>query len=352
MSYSLASHDLSSEGRSEPPVSPALAFQGVVGESPALLAALDFAKKVAQRSLANILLVGETGTGKELFARGIHYSGPDPGEPFVAVNCSAIPQALLESELFGHERGAFTDARSQKRGLMELAGHGTLFLDEITDLPADLQPKLLRALEERRVRRLGGFNEVDVRCRMVAATNRSLELAVSEGKFREDLFYRLNVLRVALPPLRDRGGDLDLLIDHFLAQAAHEQGMHLKHLSRGALDAMRRHAWPGNVRELRNVIERAALLSSGQQIEPTDLRISSRGAPVEVQAAPVPDRTIRIPIGGMSLADVEAAALRHTLSITGGNQSAAARILGVSRPTLKRKLERYRIDPGSPGSAT
>ncbi len=345
MSYHLATRDTTVEAAPEQHASSALAFSGVVGKSPALLEAIGFAKKVAQRRLAIILLVGETGTGKELFARGIHYSGPDPGEPFVAVNCSAIPQSLMESELFGHERGAFTDARDQKRGLMELAGRGTLFLDEITDLPVDLQPKLLRALEERRVRRLGGFKEVEVRCRVVVATNASLEDAVADGKFREDLYYRLGVLRVALPPLRDRTEDLDLLADHFLHQVAHEQGMDVKDLSPAAREMIRRHRWPGNVRELRNVIQGACILSAGQLIEPHDLHISSRGIPAESDGVVEFPRTIRIPPQGMPLAELEAEAIRHTLVITGGNQSAAARVLGISRPTLKRKMQRSGIMP-------
>ena len=218
-------------------------------------------------------------------------------------------------------------------------------MDEITDLPADLQPKLLRALEERRVRRLGGFKEVEVRCRVVVATNRSLEDAVAEGKFREDLFYRLDVLRVALPPLRDRSEDLELLADHFLQQVAHEQGMHVKDLSPGSREVIRRHRWPGNVRELRNVIQGACILSTGQLIEPHDLRISSRGIPADSDDVLELPRTIRIPPQGISLAELEAEAIRHTLAITGGNQSAAARVLEISRPTLKRKMEKSGIIP-------
>ena len=221
MTYQLASQDEPVAG-ADRGVSADFAFRNVIGQSPAILEAVEFARRVASRRLTTVLLSGETGTGKELFARGIHYAGPDPGEPFVAVNCPAIPPSLLESELFGHEKGAFTDARSLKKGLFELAGGGTLFLDEITDLPPDLQPKLLRALEERRVRRLGGFEEIEIRCRVVAATNRSLENEVAEGKFREDLFYRLNVLRLELPPLRAREGDIELLAEHFAREVAHE----------------------------------------------------------------------------------------------------------------------------------
>lgn len=343
MSYHLASRDRVREEGPPPPTTPKFAFRGVVGRSKVLLDVLEFATKVAQRRLSTVLLLGETGTGKELFARGIHHAGPDPGEPFVAVNCPAIPQALLESELFGHERGAFTDARSRKKGLLELAGRGTLLLDEIADLPADLQPKLLRALEERRVRRLGGFEEVDVRCRLIVASNRSLEEAVAEGKFREDLFYRLNVLRVTLPPLRERGGDLELLAGHFGRELAREQGIPVKNLTPEALEVLRRHNWPGNVRELRNVIHRAAILSTGVEIQAADIAISPRATTESMPLQPDTHRTIRIPPEGATLAELEAQAIRHTLGITQGNQSAACRILDISRPTLTRKIKAYGI---------
>ena len=208
--------------QTEPKPAPGAEFglESIVGQSEALRDALDRARKVAASRMTTVLIVGETGTGKELIARGIHYSGPAHGEPFVAVNCAAIPETLLESELFGHERGAFTDARSQKRGLMELAGQGTLFLDEIGEMPPRLQPKLLRALEERRVRRLGGLQEVEITCRIIAAANSSLHDAVARLEFREDLYYRLNVFRVALPPLREREGDVELLGRYFLTELA------------------------------------------------------------------------------------------------------------------------------------
>ena len=290
-----------------------------------------------------MLLSGETGTGKELFARGIHYASPDPGEPFVAVNCPAIPPTLLESELFGHERGAFTDARSLKKGLFELAGSGTLFLDEISDLPPDLQPKLLRALEERKVRRLGGHKEIDIKCRVIAGTNRSLERDVAEGKFRIDLFYRLNVLRLDLPPLRERPGDVELMARHFAVQVAHEHGMPAKEVSPRAMAVLLAHDWPGNVRELKNVIQRAALLGTRPRIHADDLAISRRHEPLlatDVEAA----RHVSIPPEGKTLEVIEAEAIGHTLELTGGNRSAAARILGISRPRLLRKVRAYGLD--------
>ena len=350
MSYQLASQDdlSTAAGRSN---ATDFAFKNVIGESVAITAAVDFARRVAGRRLTTVLLVGETGTGKELFARGIHYAGPDPGEPFVAVNCPAIPPALIESELFGHERGAFTDARSMKKGLLELAGGGTLFLDEITDLPLDLQPKLLRALEERRVRRLGGVKEVEIRCRVVAATNRSLERDVAEGKFREDLFYRLNVLRLELPPLRDRDGDIERLARHFAQAVAQEHGIGAKELSPRALQVLSAHDWPGNVRELKNVIQRAALLGAHPRIHADDLVISQRYSPLAAPGSEMPPRAIVIPERGRSMADIEAEAITLTLGLTHGNKSAASRMLGISRPTLLRKLAKYAIAEPSEGDA-
>ncbi len=317
-----------------------LGLESIVGESEAIRDALDRARKVASSRLTTVLIVGETGTGKELFARGIHYAGPSRGEPFVAVNCAAIPETLLESELFGHERGAFTDARAQKRGLMELAGAGTLFLDEIGELPPRLQPKLLRALEERRIRRLGGLHEIEINCRIIAAANTSLQDAVTRLEFREDLYYRLNVFRITLPPLRERAGDVELLARHFLAELARQQGQEPKVLEPDAIAALRAHTWPGNLRELKNVIEHAAILSEGSSIRAEHLMIQQRlSLPATRASGPV--REIRIPPEGKSLEAIEKEAVQLTLQITGGNRSAAARILGISRPTLARKMREY-----------
>ncbi len=314
-----------------------LGLASIIGESEALGEAIDRARKVATSRLTTVLLIGETGTGKELFARAIHYEGPARGEPFVAVNCAAIPETLLESELFGHERGAFTDARAQKRGLMELAGCGTLFLDEIAELPPRLQPKLLRALEDRRVRRLGGLDEVEINCRIIAAANPSLHDAVARLEFREDLYYRLNVFRIPLPPLRERRGDVTLLARHFLAELAEQQGLASKVLDQAAVAALEAHNWPGNIRELKNVIEHAAILSDDNVIRAEHLMLQQRTIlPASNTSEQV--REIRIPPEGKSLELIEQEAVRLTLQITRGNRSAAARILGISRPTLGRKL--------------
>ena len=316
-------------------------FDAVVGASKPLRAAIEMARLFARARLSTVLLVGETGTGKELFARGIHCEGANAAAPFVAVNCAAIPESLLESELFGHEAGAFTGAVGRKHGLMELAGCGTLFLDELHHLPARLQPKLLRALEERRIRRLSGSHEITIECRVIAATNVAIEDSVEEGLFREDLFYRLNVLRVDIPPLRDRGADVEVLARYFLHELARTHRLPPKTLGQDAAKALRAHGWPGNVRELRNVMERAMMLSgASDEVEAGHLVIQKRS----IRSADARDRGVRV-IGeiaiteaGKSLAEIEREAATLTLELTKGNQSAAARLLGISRPTLARIL--------------
>ncbi len=328
------------------------AFASIVGRSAALAEAMRVARRVARRSGTNVLLVGETGTGKEIFSRAVHYAGPNPDAPFVAVNCAAIPAHLLESELFGYERGAFTDAKQKKMGLLELALEGTLFLDEVSSLPLDLQPKLLRAIEERRVRRVGGFDEIEIRCRVVAATNEAIEDLVAEGTFREDLFYRLNVLRIHLPPLRDRTGDVLRLAEHFLRELTASQGLAPVRLSPAAEAALETHSWPGNVRELKNVLERALVMSDGHEIGAAHLVLDQRRhRPVDgeasLEAADPHHRSITVPAEGRSLRSVEAELVRMTLAITEGNKTAAARILGISRPTLHKKIGRYGIASGA-----
>jgi two-component system response regulator AtoC len=310
----------------------------ILGESAALRDAVELALKVAGTRTTTVLLVGETGTGKELFARGVHLASHSRGEPFVAVNCAAIPESLLESELFGHEQGAFTDARSQKRGLVEMAGRGTLFLDEIGEMPLSLQPKLLRVLEERRVRRLGSVVEQPVECRIIAGTNARLDHAVAEERFRDDLFYRLNVFRIELPPLRERLEDVAVLAEHFLDQIAREEGQPRKQLSPEALTALQEHDWPGNVRQLKNVMERAAILADGDVIQARHVIVQSRTTTAAEARSASMVGTIQIPLLGKSLDEIEREAIQLTLLLTHGNLSAAARILGVSRPTLARKM--------------
>jgi transcriptional regulator with PAS, ATPase and Fis domain len=309
----------------------------VVGESELLVAAVDLATQVGRSRAATVLVCGETGTGKELFARGIHSCSKHANDPFVAINCAAIPESLLESELFGHERGAFTDARSLKRGLLEVAGRGTIFLDEIGELPLKLQPKLLRVLEQRTFRRVGGSSELPIAARVIAGTNVSLADAVDGGAFREDLFYRLSVVRLDLPPLRDRFGDVEVLARHFLRELAREGDGVPAILSVDAVAALVAHSWPGNVRELKNVIERAVIVAGGRTIQLQHLLFQRRRSAqpgVDAENGTV----IRIPSGGKTLSEIEGEAIRATLVLTQGNLSATARILGISRPTLARKL--------------
>jgi transcriptional regulator with PAS, ATPase and Fis domain len=320
--------------------SPDFGFKNIIGRSRSIRDAVELARRVSAARRTTVLLVGETGTGKELFARGIHYSSAAAHEPFVAINCAAIPEPLLESELFGHEKGAFTGAVAQKHGLLELAGSGTIFLDEVHQMPPTLQPKLLRALESRAVRRLGGFQEIAIDCRVIAAAGTMLESVVATGEFREDLFYRLNVFTISIPPLRDRDEDIELIANFYLEQQTREyQGT--RKFSDDAIEAMRNHRWPGNVRELRNVVERAAILSGDSRIvRPDHLMIQRRSSARPVSAGDGGD--IRIPREGKSLAEIELEAVRITLQMTGGNQAAAARLLRISRPTLAKKMHEGR----------
>jgi two-component system response regulator AtoC len=329
----------------ERPLDPAGAFRNVIGTSAGMQRAVQLGCKVARHAATTVLVQGETGTGKELFARGVHYAGPQEGEPFVAVNCAAIPESLLESELFGHERGAFTGADHQKRGLLEFAGRGTVFLDEVSELPAGTQAKLLRVLEDRRVRRVGGLTEYDVRCRIIAATNRDLSAVVSRGGFREDLYYRLNVFRIDLPPLRERDDDVDLLARHFLDGLCRERGLAPKEFAPGALQALRAYTWPGNVRELRNTIERAIILAEGSRVLAEHMVIQQRSpAPALATDTANAAATIVVPPEGLSMADAERQLLAATLRLARDNHSLAAKMLGLSRPTILRKIRKYRLD--------
>ena len=315
-----------------------LASFGLVGTSTRLLDAVQVALKVAASRGTTVLIGGETGTGKELFARGIHHHGCVDGEPFVAINCAAIPETLLEAELFGHEQGAYTDAREARPGLIESAGAGTLFLDEVGELPLALQPKLLRMLESRAVRRVGGTVERPVRCRIIAGTNVRLEDAVAGRCFREDLYYRLNVVRIELPPLRDRAGDIVSLAEHFVKEIAARRGDAVKQIDGSAAEVLLAHSWPGNIRELKNVMERATLFASGGVVRRADVRIQRRELVSASASGSLEAGRISIPKEGKSLAEVEREAIRLTMLLTAGNLSAAARILGIARPTLARKM--------------
>ena len=308
------------------------AFREIVGESPALKAVLERAARVMPHGDATILITGQTGTGKELLARALHYGGPRAAAPFVELNCAALPPQLLESELFGHERGAFTDAKTAKPGLFEVAQGGTLFLDEVDHLAPELQGKLLRALEQKSVRRLGATASRTVNMRIVAATNTDLATAVQAGGFREDLYYRLNVVTLELPPLRERSEDVMLLADFFLTKFSTQYGLPQPAVTPEVRRALLAHAWPGNIRELRNTVERAVLLSPPGTFALTELHKPPR-APARGDTLPFP----------ATLAEIQRAAARAMLEATEGNRSEAARRLGISRSRLQRLLE------GGPG---
>jgi two-component system response regulator HydG len=315
-------------------VSPAadLAFSSIIGDSSALHATLDKAKRVLFHGDVTILIGGETGTGKELLARAIHDGGPRASGPFVAINCAAIPAALLESELFGHEKGAFTDAHHTKVGLFEEAHGGSLFLDEIGHLPIELQGKLLRALEERQIRRVGGLDVRDIDVRIIAATHIDLSQAAELGEFRQDLFYRLNVVSLYLPPLRERGSDLELLANRFVNSLATRYGLPVPGLSSAVLTALRLHSWPGNVRELHHAIERALLLSAPGSLDPAELVPDTRPGP-GTSSEPIPFPA--------TLQQINAVAAQQMVNACDGNKSEAARQLGVSRARLQRLLDHH-----------
>jgi DNA-binding NtrC family response regulator len=306
----------------------ATGFETILGRSAALQRTLGLAARVAPHGDVTVLIGGETGTGKELLARAIHYASPRAAAPFVDINCAAIPAGLIESELFGHERGAFTGATATKPGLFEMAHGGTLLLDEVGNLPLELQPKLLRALEGREIRRVGGQTTRQVDVRVIAATHVDLAAAVRRGEFREDLYYRLHVVALVLPPLREREGDAELLAETFLARLATSYGLPVPPLTPEVRAVLRGHGWPGNVRELRNAIERALVLSPPGSLLLEELQPAAERATAS-DGLPFP----------VDLATLTRAAAARMLRLTGGNKSEAARRLGISRPRLQRLLD-------------
>lgn len=307
-------------------------FEAIVGQSPPLLKTLEQGRRVAKHRDVTVLIGGETGTGKELLARALHYDSPRAAAPFVEINCAAIPANLLESELFGHEKGAFTGATNAKPGLMEMAHGGTVFLDEIGHLPLELQPKLLRALEGREIRRVGGQQSRKVDVRIIGATHVDLAQAVKRGEFREDLYYRLNVVALVLPPLRDRGADIEVLAEAFAGRLALQYGLPLPALSVELREALRAHQWPGNVRELRNSIERALVLSPPGTLEVVGLLAESPARRV----ADLPEGALPFPA---TIRAITQAAAEQMMKLVAGNKSEAARRLDISRPRLQRILD-------------
>ena len=305
-------------------------FGGIMGCSPAIEEALNVVARAAP-SRATVLLHGESGTGKELMARAVHEASPRAGRPFVAVNCAALNKGLIESELFGHEKGAFTGADARRTGRFEQAEGGTLFLDELAEIPLDVQVKLLRVLQERTIERVGSGVAIAVDVRLIGATNRDLAALVAHGAFREDLFYRLNVVAVDLPPLRQRKGDIPLLVNHFLARYAAENDKAVGEISKEALELLTRYAYPGNVRELQNIVERAVVMARGAVVTCADL-------PAEVQkAAPAPVADT-LPA---QVEELEKKAIAQALERAGGVQSRAAELLGLTERNLRYKLKKY-----------
>ncbi len=326
--YALAGGIGTRHDAGEAPVRSAIA--NLWGESEPMQKLFDMLERVAP-TRANILLIGESGTGKEVIAERVHQRSRQAGKPLVAINCGAIPAGLIEAELFGHERGSFTGAVRSNKGVFERAADGTLFLDEVTEMPLELQAKLLRVLESGRFYRVGGDREIAANCRIIAATNRDPELAVQEGTLREDLLYRLAVFPLRLPALRERGRDLELLAERFLEELNREYRLN-KRLSRSSLSYLHDYAWPGNVRELKNAIHRAYILAD------RDLELATSRLPVA--ATPGPDTHIAVTIG-TSIADMERALIFATLSRCEGNKRQTARILGVSIKTLYNRLNDY-----------
>ena len=319
-----------------------LGLPRILGEHSTLQDAARAMQRIAP-SESTVLLLGESGTGKELFARAIHQLSPRAKQPFVAINCAAIPESLVENELFGHEKGAFTGANQRKAGRFEMAHNGTLFLDEIGEIPLNVQAKLLRALEEKKIERLGGSGEITVDVRIVAATNRDLQRAAAEGQFRQDLFYRLNIFPIAIPPLRARGEDVVILAEAFVERFRREMKKPRLAFAPDALSALRAHAWPGNVRELQNVIERAAILHDAE------LHAADLGLSANVRAAAAPGTELSLDgsladISAQAVRAVEKAKIEATLRECKWNKADAALRLGISYKTLLTKIHNYGLD--------
>jgi DNA-binding NtrC family response regulator len=320
-----------------------LQYQGVlvdlVGASAAMQGVFSLIRQVAP-SKAAVLVTGESGTGKELVARAIHHLSPRRGGAFVAINCAAMPETLMESELFGHEKGAFTGAIERRAGCFELAQHGTLLLDELAEMPVGTQAKLLRVLEDSRVRRLGGKNEIVVDVRVIAATNKQVDEALRKGELREDLYYRLNVFQLNLPPLRQREGDIPMLVEALIRDLNRKHGCKVTEASKEVLDLLHRHTWPGNVRELRNVLERAVIIAGEGPITPAHLPHFGTVAGTRPAADFKEIDAVRLPVG-TTVNEAEKALIQLTLQHTKNNKTRAAEILGISLKTLFNKLKEY-----------
>ncbi len=308
----------------------------IIGNSPQMKKVLDMVERVA-KSNATVLITGESGTGKELIASAIHYSSDRKDKPYVKVNCGALPESLLESELFGHEKGAFTGAVNKKPGRFERADRGTIFLDEIGELTLPVQVKLLRVLQEKEIERVGGTQVIEADIRVVAATNRNLKKMVEEGTFREDLYYRLNVIPIELPSLRERKEDIPLLVEYFLEKYCKEMGIEKINMGEETLKHLKNYSWKGNIRELENVMERLVILRDGKEIKKEDL-------PREIVNEGVEIAKFKLPSTGIKLEEIEKSFIQQALNVCDNNQTKAAKILGISRHTLIYRMEKYDLN--------
>jgi DNA-binding NtrC family response regulator len=317
-------------------------FDRIVGEGPAVVAVKALLKKVASSPASTVLLTGESGTGKDLAAKVLHYNSARASKPFMNITCSALPEALMESELFGHERGAFTGADRQKRGLFEVADGGTVFLDEIGEMVPGLQAKLLRFLEEKTFKRVGGAVDIKVDVRVVAATNRNLQEEVKQGRFREDLFYRLNVLPIAQPPLRDRADDIPRLVEFYVDVYNTEFKKRIRGVSAEAMAQLQRHPWPGNIRELRNAVERAMLLTEEQTLGVGDFSPAGATATLRLGEA------VELPPAGLDLEQLERSLVVQALERTGWNQTKAGALLGLNRDQIRYRVEKFQLERSLP----
>jgi two-component system, NtrC family, response regulator AtoC len=318
-------------------------FNQIVGESPAMRDMLSMAHKVAESEVSSVLLQGESGTGKDLVAKAIHYHSSRADHPFVAINCAALPSTLIESELFGYEKGAFTDAKARKEGMFEQAEGGTLFLDEIGELELSLQAKLLRVLEEGSFRRVGGLKDLPLDVRVIAASNRDLKSESEAGRFRADLFYRLSVIQIDIPPLRDRGDDIRVLAEHYMESFRTRLRKNVNTITPEALEAFSDYAWPGNVRELRNVVERAMILEDAEAITTKYLPrglIGDGRLTFETRLDTKTKDPMQLPSSGVSLEDVEMSLVRQALERSNGNQTKAAELLNISRDQLRYRMKK------------
>jgi DNA-binding NtrC family response regulator len=320
-------------------------LENIVGKSQEIQDVLNLIRRLARAGASTLLVQGESGTGKELVSRALHYESNRRDKPFVALNCAAIPETLIETELFGHEKGAFTDAKSLKRGVFEMADGGTVFLDEISEMQLNLQSKFLRVLEDLTFRRVGGVKDISVDVQVVASTNRNLEQAVIEGKFREDLYYRLNVVPIQIPPLRERAKDIPMLVEHFIQRYNQQFRKLVRGITSDGLKALENYPWPGNVRELKNAIERAMILADGNCLEASDLpiRISEPGSALPVSRG-AGEYVVKLPQSGANLEEIEKELIIQALAYANGNKTKAAKLLKTSRDTLRYKVKKYNLE--------